>query len=87
MGTGIGLGFSNAMKNVTKDMNKAIPTDFGIDTSISVNKNDTVFQSLGSSKSVIEHKGVIEVRGVNSKNELTNVVEIIMNQFRREARI
>jgi len=38
-------------------------------------------------RSIVEHTGVIEVRGINNKNELTGVVEIIMDQFRREARI
>ena len=28
-----------------------------------------------------------KVKGINNKNELTNVVEIIMDQFRREARV
>jgi hypothetical protein len=38
-------------------------------------------------RSVVEHTGIIEVRGINNKNELTGVVEIIMDQFRREARV
>ena len=34
MGAGIGEGFSNAMTDVEKDMQNAIPTDFDVDTSI-----------------------------------------------------
>ena len=35
----------------------------------------------------IEHSGTIKVVGVNNKDELTGVVDIVMNQLRREARI
>jgi len=38
----------------------------------------------GSSK--IEHSGTIRVIGVNNKDELSGVVEIIMDQLRREVR-
>lgn len=85
MGEGLGVGFEGAMKEVEKDMQDAIPTDFDFDTNLGV------YQSSGDitrdTKSLIEHTGVIEVRGVNDKQELTGVVEIILDQFRREARI
>ena len=38
----------------------------------------------GSSK--IEHSGTIRVIGVNNKDELSGVVDIIMDQLRREVR-
>lgn len=85
MGEGIGVGFMKAMSGVEKDMKKAIPTDFNVDTNFNMKGS---WSSLSSAtKSIVEHTGVIEVRGINSKKELTGVVEIIMDQFRREARI
>lgn len=81
MGQGIGIGFMEAMGNVERDMKKAIPTDFDMKASLDVD-------AAGSStRSVVEHTGAIEVRGINSKNELAGVVEIVMDQFRREARL
>ena len=34
MGAGIGVGFVDAMKGVEKDMRKAVPTNFDVDTHI-----------------------------------------------------
>ena len=87
MGEGIGVGFNQIMNKVSKDMEKAVPTDFDLDASLNMNKNLQGFREETGMKSIIEHTGVIEVRGINNKNELTGVVEIIMDQFRREARI
>ena len=36
MGAGIGVGFTDAMTGVEKDMEKAIPTDFDLDMSTAV---------------------------------------------------
>ncbi len=81
MGQGIGVGFLEAMNGVEKDMKKAIPKDFDMNASLKLD-------AAGSaSRSVIEHTGVIEVRGINNKNELAGVVDIVMDQFRREARL
>lgn len=85
MGAGIGVGFEQVMDKVTKDMQSSIPTDFNVDTSFNMKGNSAGLSS--ATKSIVEHTGVIEVRGINSKKELTGVVEIIMDQFRREARI
>ncbi|WP_322354484.1 phage tail protein [Dehalococcoides sp.] len=85
MGTGIGVGFNQVMDKVSKDMQTSIPTDFNIDTELNMKGTATGLDN--TLKTIVEHTGVIEVRGINSKNELTGVVEIIMDQFRREARI
>ncbi|MHB1453376.1 MAG: phage tail protein [Saccharofermentanales bacterium] len=85
MGAGIGVGFDQIMNKVTKDMQTAIPTDFNVDTNFNMKSSSNGLSS--ATKSIVEHTGVIEVRGINSKKELTGVVEIIMDQFRREARI
>ncbi len=87
IGENIGVGFNQMMDKVSKDMGKSIPTDFDLGADLRMDEN---FISTGverNTKSIIEHTGVIEVRGINNKNELAGVVEIIMDQFRREARI
>ena len=85
MGAGIGIGFDQIMNKVSKDMQTSIPTDFNADTNFNMKSSGASLAS--ATKSIVEHTGVIEVRGINSKKELTGVVEIIMDQFRREARI
>ena len=85
MGQGIGIGFDHVMAKVAKDMQTSIPTDFNVDSSLNMKGTMPVIGS--AMKSIVEHTGVIEVHGINSKKELTGVVEIIMDQFRREARI
>ncbi len=39
MAKGIGVGFENEMKDVNKEIQKALPTDFDLDTNVNVNKN------------------------------------------------
>lgn len=85
MGAGIGVGFDQIMTKVSRDMQTSIPTDFNVDTNFNMKGSGSSLAS--ATKSIVEHTGVIEVRGINSKKELTGVVEIIMDQFRREARI
>ena len=85
MGAGIGIGFDQIMTKVSRDMQTSIPTDFNVDTNFNMKGSGSSLAS--ATKSIVEHTGVIEVRGINSKKELTGVVEIIMDQFRREARI
>ena len=85
MGAGIGVGFDQIMTKVSRDMQTSIPTDFNVDTNFNMKGSGSNLASV--TKSIVEHTGVIEVRGINSKKELTGVVEIIMDQFRREARI
>ena len=78
MGEGIGVGFLNAMNGVEKDMQKAIPTEFDVNATVN---------GKGSANSTVNHTGVIRVEGVNNQNEMTSVVDIIINQLRGEVRI
>lgn len=87
MGQGIGVGFSQAMDQVSKEMEGSIPTDFDLNSKLNLKESVNGFDMERETNSIIQHTGVIEVRGINTKNELTGVVEIIMDQFRREARI
>lgn len=85
MGLGIGLGFTDAMRGVEKDIAGAIPTDFDLDMKTGIHKvmNDT---SLDVRKTV-EHTGVIRVEGVNSTGEMTSVIDIIVDRLRQEVRV
>jgi phage-related protein len=87
MSEGIGEGFINAMSGIEKDIQSAIPTVFNLDTRLNIDDSLQGFNFNRDMTSIVQHTGVIEVRGINTKNELTGVVEIIMDQFRREARI
>jgi hypothetical protein len=85
MGLGIGEGFTSAMKGVEKDITDAIPTDFDLDMKTSIHRatNDTAMNV----KKTVEHTGIIRVEGINNQNEMTSVVDIIINQLRGEVRI
>ncbi len=78
MGEGIGIGFLDAMNGVEKDMQKAIPTEFDVNATVN---------GKGNTDRTINHTGVIRVEGVNNQNEMTSVVDIIINQLRGEVRI
>ena len=85
MGLGIGQGFTNIMKGVEKDIASAIPTDFDLSMNTGIYKvmNDTSLEV----KKLVEHTGVIRVEGVNSTNEMTSVVDIIIDRLRQEVRV
>ena len=78
MGEGIGIGFLDAMNGVEKDMQKAIPTEFDVNATVN---------GKGKADRTVNHTGVIRVEGVNNQNEMTSVVDIIINQLRGEVRI
>jgi hypothetical protein len=78
MGEGIGIGFLDAMNGVEKDMQRAIPTEFDVNATVN---------GKGKADRTVNHTGVIRVEGVNNQNEMTSVVDIIINQLRGEVRI
>ena len=82
MGEGLGVGFLKAMTTVEKDMKKAIPTDFDINASL------TGLQPAyaGAPSMTYNHTGTIRVEGINTKSELTGVVDIIIDELRKEVR-
>ena len=85
MGLGIGVGFTDSMKGIEKDITDSIPTDFDLDMNTGIGKvmNDT---SLDVKKTV-EHTGVIRVEGVGSDGEMISVVDIIIDRLRQEVRV
>lgn len=73
----------NAKRPVTKAMDELasiMMSDYDIGNTLDI--------SMSSSKPTnqINHTGTIKVEGVNSNNELMEVVDIIMDQLRREVR-
>lgn len=85
MGLGIGEGFTTAMKGVEKDITDSIPTDFDLD--MNANLHRAVNDTATNVRKTVEHTGVIRVEGINNQNEMTSVVDIIINQLRGEVRI
>jgi len=82
MGEGLGSGFLKAMTSVEKDMKKAIPTNFDINASL----NGLQPAYSGVPTMTYNHTGTIRVEGINSKSELTGVVDIIIDELRKEVR-
>ena len=85
MGLGIGVGFTDSMKGIEKDITDSIPTDFDLDMNTGIGRvmSDT---SLDVKKTV-EHTGVIRVEGVGSDGEMISVVDIIIDRLRQEVRV
>lgn len=83
MGDGVGVGFLNSMSDVEKKIKSAIPTSFDMNTSI-----NGLIPSFAGAASVVNynHSGTIRVEGVNSKSELSGVVDIVIEELRREVR-
>jgi len=85
MGLGIGVGFTDAMRGVEKDIAGAIPTDFDIDADIRRTVRDTSAGNIV--RQLMEHTGTIRVEGVTDSGALSGVVDIIMGELRREVRV
>jgi phage-related protein len=83
MAQGIGVGFNTAMTKVSDDMQRSVPASFDIAASLSgINPS-----SNGTAPSMTyNHTGTIRVEGVNDKGQLLGVVDIIMDQLRKEVR-
>ena len=68
---------ANAMNELAKTMTE----DYGIGNSL-----DLAMATSGGFSQKIDHSGIIRVEGINNRNELLDVVDIVMNQLRREVR-
>lgn len=79
MAKGVGVGFTDEMSRVSKDIEQAIPTSF--DSSANWNLTGQ------GSKTQVEHVGSIRVEGINQAGDLSGVVDIIINQLRQEVRV
>ena len=86
MAEGLGEGFTDEMDKVSKDLRESIPTSFESDMQYAASPAyATNLQQ--SSRNIVEHTGTIRVEGINDNNQLQNVVDIIMDELRREVRM
>lgn len=74
-GEGFAIGIGNSLNNVARQTQAM--TDIPL-------KSDS---KANTSNSSVNHSGVIKVEGVNNRGELTAVVDIVMDQLRREVRM
>lgn len=75
---GLGLGFEDGFEGVSERMKASVLSFSG------------EFANLGASfeaRRTIEHKGIIRVEGANNRGELIDVVKIMKEEMRREARL
>ncbi len=82
MGEGLGVGFLKAMTSVEKDMKNSIPTNFDINASLT--GLQPAYVEVPSM--TYNHTGTIRVEGINTKSELSGVVDIIIDELRKEVR-
>jgi TP901 family phage tail tape measure protein len=80
---GLADGIKNS-KDLVKDAVSGLATDMVINPKFSLAETEGM---KGKSESVVEHTGTIRVEGVNDENMLTGVVDIIVDQLRREVRV
>ncbi len=78
MGAGLGVGFTDAMNGVERDMKNAIPTNFDVNANVT---------GAGKNLNTINHTGVIRVEGVNDSGVLSGIVDIIIGELRKEVRV
>lgn len=81
MAQGLGNGFVDQMKNVSKQIVQSVPTDFESDVSYAVSDpNDYV---KGEEKSKIEHvvHGTVRIEGVNNQNEFVAASEVVIEEM------
>jgi hypothetical protein len=83
MGEGVGVGFLKSMGAVEKKIKGAIPTTFDMNASL---KGLTPVLATTDSIVTYNHTGTIRVEGINDKGQLTSVVDIIIDELRREVR-
>ena len=77
--SGIALGITDNLGAVDKAM-RDINSELAMDMT-------TKASAATSASSVVEHKGRITVEGVNDKGSVVAVVELVMDQLRREVRM
>ena len=78
-GEGFAVGIKSSLREVQRQTNEMsrIPTQ---------SVNDSRVSAAGTA-STVNHSGIIRVEGTNNKGELTAVVDIVMDQLRREVRM
>ena len=80
MGEFTGEGFANGIEHSLKGISKQTEAMGNISV-------DGVRGNLMEVQASINHSGVIRVEGVSNSGELNSVVDIVMDQLRREVRM
>lgn len=79
---GLAAGIEDNIKPVSKAMELLGEEAIDFDVGASLNLSNV----QGGLSSTINHSGTIRVEGVNNRNELIDIVDIVMDQLRREVR-
>lgn len=66
MGESLGMGFTSAMADASKQIDKSIPTDFNV--------------SARNGATQVKHSGVIRVEGVNDGGQLIGIAEVAVEE-------
>ena len=86
---GLAKGINDNISPISKAMDN-LENETTRDLSNSMTKIGSAYKSSNNEslgKNSINHSGTIRVEGVNDKNELQGVVDIVMDQLRREVRM
>lgn len=87
VGKWLPIGLAEGIEDNIKPVSKAMEllgeeaSDFDIGASLNLSNVQ------GGLSSTINHSGTIRVEGVNNRNELIDIVDIVMDQLRREVRV
>jgi phage-related protein/uncharacterized protein YukE len=88
VGSMIGAGMAEGITDSSKEVDAAMS---GLNRKLDVNANVGVTggrgYGSGINRNVVEHTGTIRVEGVNDDNQVFSVVEIVLNELRREVRV
>lgn len=82
---GLGVGFNDEFETVADKMQNAVSKTTHEMTLNVAGVDGVSFDAL--KRTSVEHSGKIRVEGVNNRGELLDVVEILKDEMRREARI
>jgi hypothetical protein len=87
IGAGMASGIADSAKQVNAAMNglnKGLVADVSVNGIGGASANGLNNKSV---KNVVEHTGIIRLEGINDYNQLRSVVNIVMDELRREVRM
>lgn len=84
IGAGMAAGIVDSAREVDAAMN-GLNRKLDVNANVGVNGNSSSGSS--ASRSLVEHTGIIRVEGVSDDNQVFTVVDIVLDELRREARI
>ena len=94
VGQGMIVGLEDKEEAVIRKARQVVEASLDIDTSrlrekmaVSVPDIESKFEQTISQNSTVRHTGTIRVEGINNRGQLQSVVEIVVDNMRREARL